>query len=90
MTAATKTCMEKYSATDGTTFGYSAVNSQAVKDGILNGQYCQGGMAYNSGSNTAVCFTVAKVETDLSSTAATPYKCTATDTTNLCKYVPSL
>jgi len=81
----TKTCLEKFSLSDGSTFGWYSSNSDAALDGLENGQYCTSGFARESSSDTATCITITKVETDLG-VQTSPYKWTATDTTNTWDY----
>lgn len=81
----TKTCLEKFSQADGTTFGWKTVQSNAALDGLSNGKYCTSGFARESATNTATCMTISKIVSDLG-TQSSPYKCTATDTTKTCDY----
>ena len=82
--SSTKTCLEKFSQSDSTTFGWADINSNAL-DGMINGKYCKSGYAVKSATDTAKCVTITSVVTDLG-TQASPYKWTATNTANTWKY----
>lgn len=75
-----------YSAAAGTSFGFKTQFTDAVKDALHHGQYCSTGYAYMSAANTATCFTLVKIGFDATANISTPYQCTPTDTTKMCKY----
>lgn len=85
VSSSSKTCLEKFSQADGTTFGWVTEEDDPAFDGLLNGKYCSSGFAYESTTDTATCASITQVSSDLG-VQTTPYACTATDTTNTCDY----
>ena len=85
VTSSTKTCLQKFSQSNGTTFGWSSTQSDAALDGLQNGKYCSSGFARESTTNTATCMTITQISSNLG-VQTSPYQCTATDTTNTCDY----
>jgi len=84
--SSTKTCLTKYSASAGVTFGWSALYSDNLKDAIHNGQYWSNGWAFMSATNTATWFAIDKVTDQSGTELDDPYMWDPTDTDNKCRY----
>ena len=78
---ASKTCMNRYALTDGSSFGWSTTLDSDVTDYEYNGQVCTSGFAYTSGSSVGVCTSAVKVEFNGAS-ISTPYLCDPTNNAN--------
>ena len=74
-------CIEKYSASDGQTFGWSTAPSGSIyTDNEYNGLFCMSGLAVNSATNEATWKGVTSIKYN-GATLSSPYPCTPTDTT---------
>ena len=73
--------MQKFSAEDLNTFGWKSLYGDIVQDIIQNGKFCKNGLAYNSATNTATCFSISKITNQNGVVLQSPYACNVTDTT---------
>ena len=80
-------CLEKFSADDDQTFGWStAPTGITLSNNEYNGLFCKSGLAINTSSNIATCKGVTSIRYN-GATLSSPYACTATDTSVKCQLV---